>query len=837
MALALGARLGPYQITVRIGVGGMGEVFRATDRSLERDVAIKVLPDAFAQDLDRVARFEREAKTLASLNHPNIATIHGLEKADGLRALVMELVEGPTLADRVAQGALTLDETLSVAKQIAGALEAAHEQGIVHRDLKPANIKVREDGTVKVLDFGLAKLVEGGQGIAARPADFSPTVTSPAMTGMGVILGTAAYMSPEQARGKVIDKRTDIWAFGCVLYEMLTGRRAFEGEDTTETIASVVRSTPDWSALPADVPPAIHLLLQRCLEKDRKQRVGDISTALFVLREVASLAVPSSPLVNTAAAAQLGWRRFGYMSTALLATGLAGGLAAWAVVRPDAAAAIRRVEATLTPLANTQGRRIGITHDGAAIYYFGTSPSGATALFARRMEQYDTRMLAEGTGLPFADPGGRWIGFIDIQAQALKRVPISGGPALQIAPLPGLGFRGATWGDDGSIIFATNDDGGKPGLYRVPAGGGEPILLASPNREAGEGDFSLPHFLPGSRAVLFTILPLGGFQNLLNAQIAVLDLRSAPPTPKIVVRGGSDPRYAASGHLVYLAGATLRAVAFDLDRLETRGADVEVLPEVGVRPIPAMGDFDIAADGTLIFSGAEGATLERTLIWVDRQSREEAIPAPARAYSYPRLSSDGTKVALDVLEQNRDIQVWNLVRNGPLVKVTSDPAPDRVPLWAPGDEYLMFGSTRDGKPGLFLQRADGTGVAQRLVDGGTVLPLSVFESTVVLQEGFNQTADITTLQLPALNRPHAEAAGAAVSASGAGTQADNAPRTTPLVKTPGSEMNAQVSPDGRWLVYRIERLRRVPDLREPIPGPELRSARVSCGGKDAGLVA
>jgi serine/threonine-protein kinase len=414
-------------------------------------------------------------------------------------------------------------------------------------------------------------------------------------------------------------------------------------------------------------------------------------------------------------------------------------------------------------------------------------------------------MLVEGATQPFIDPRGEWVAFVDDRTRSLKRIPLAGGSAQQVVGIPGT-FRGGTWGNDGSIVFGQAQGGGQgAALYRIPDGGGEPTLLAKPNRQV-EGDYVWPRFLPGGRALLFTIYSTGGIEDLANGQIAVLDLGSSEPKPKPLLRGGTDARYVSSGHLVYLAGSTIRAIAFDLDRLETVGADVEVLSEVGVRGVGVLGDFDVASDGTLVYSTAGG--LEQNMVWVDRQSREEKrIPAPARVYSYPRLSGDGTRVALDVAgleNRNRDIQVWNLVRNGPLVNVTKNPAQDRVPLWLPGDEYLIFGSQRDGQDGLFWQRSDGTGVAHRLTSAVAQLPLSISGSTLLVHEGLGPAAaaDVMSLALPAgLGRAETSRStssgpgGTTATADGASIQA------TPLVKTAAGETNAEVSTDGRWLAY------------------------------------
>jgi serine/threonine protein kinase len=404
MALSVGSRIGPYEVETLLGSGGMGEVYRARDTNLGREVAIKVLPEAFAQDAERLARFEREAKTLASLNHPNIAAVHGFEKSENVRALVMELVEGPTLADEIERrtgpfafaeatadksgpAGLPLDEALPIARQIAEALEAAHEQGIVHRDLKPANIKVRDDGTVKVLDFGLAKLIGDGPADAGQYADrtTSPTITTPAMTQLGMILGTAAYMAPEQARGKPVDKRSDIWAFGCVLFEMLAGKRAFDGEDVTDTIAAVVRAEPTWEALPADVPASIRLLLRRCLEKDRRKRIGDISTALFIMKEQSALPGPSPAPEIVAPPAK--WGQIArYALAATLTAAITAGVV-WMLTRPDPPR-VSRLELTTSgasALAVTvNAPHLAVTRDGSSVIYVGGSPGLDPSLFVER---------------------------------------------------------------------------------------------------------------------------------------------------------------------------------------------------------------------------------------------------------------------------------------------------------------------------------------------------------------------------------------------------------------------------------------------------------------------
>jgi serine/threonine-protein kinase len=669
---------------------------------------------------------------------------------------------------------------------------------------------VRSDGTVKVLDFGLAKLMERGPAAPSMVNDpsLSPTVTSPAFlhqglvgagTEVGVILGTAAYMSPEQARGKAVDKRSDVWAFGCVLYEMLTGRRAFEGEDVTETIAAVVRGTPEWNALPPDTPTAVRALLQGCLEKDRRQRIGDISTALFVLRQAANLDISSSATpVHAAVARPRLLRGIGY-GAAALALVLVAIFVTWSL-QPETVRPLRYLETTLPPLAGPL-KALAITRDASAVLFTTPSSADQSSLFVRRLDRPEAPVeLAERASQPFVDPTGRWAGFFN--AQQLMKVPIEGGAPQEIARIEG-GPAGAAWGDDDSIVFGIRATGvNSGGLRRVPSAGGTPAVLTTVDPKAGEVGHGFPHFLPDSRGVLFAITA----GSSTGSRIALLDLRTPNAKPRSLIEGGSDPRYVASGHIVYLAGDTLRAIAFDLDRLETMGTSREVLPLVGTRS-PLTADFDIASDGTLVFDTAGSATdRARTMAWVDRRTgAEQEIPAPPRAYLYPRLSVDRSRVALDIRDEQNDIWVWNLLRGGPLVNVTKHSADDRVVAWGPGDRYLLFGSTRAATPpGLYRQSSDGTGAAELLAFGGAnIFPLSVHGSTALVHVGGGiATADIARLELPdtaSVDHEPPVTAGTISGRASPGTPA--VIPTTPLVATASGESNADVSPDGRWLVY------------------------------------
>jgi serine/threonine-protein kinase len=788
--LAPGSRLGSYELLAPLGKGGMGEVFRAKDLKLGREVAIKVLPDIFAADPDRLARFQREAQVLASLNHPNIATIHGFEDATEVHALVLELVDGPTLADRIAAGALPFDEALPIARQIAEALEAAHEQGIIHRDLKPANVKLRPDGTVKVLDFGLAKMLES----EARPTSslsMSPTLTSPAMTQLGVILGTASYMAPEQARGKPADRRSDIWAFGCVLFEMLAGVRAFDGEDTTETIAAVVRGEPRWAALPADLPAPILLLLRRCLEKDPRRRLGAVSAVLFVLNEPA-LVVPAVTTAARSGVAPL--RRWAYVIAALAVTVAVIGLtaaASWLLLRPAPGRVSRLTIITppAAPLArNVTNVHVAITPDGSRVVYLGATPGGVPALYSRSLDALEPVLLAPNASVPFSRPNSQRIGFFS--QNSIRWTTVTGGPSVEVTKVEGAA-RGATWGPDDTIVYASAST--ETGLFRVAAAGGQPQVLTRPDAARGEIDHVLPRFLPGGHAVLFTITRATSSTDPSVTQVAVLDLRTPSAKPRVVIQGGSDARYVPTGHLVYLAGDSLRAVPFDLASLQVPDATpVPLLSGVATVGGLIAGDFDIAADGTLVYVPATTAAgAGRTLVWVDPRGGETPLAVPPKPYLYPRLSSNDSRIALDIREQDSDIWVWDLTRSG-FTKVTKDVNLDRVPVWSHDDAYIIYSAMVDGYPNVYRQRADGAGTPERLASspqGRGRFPLSLTPDGGQLlisdASGGIINADVTIVRLPG--------------AASAGPQPPPEPR--PLLQTPAGEANATVSPDGRWLAY------------------------------------
>jgi serine/threonine-protein kinase len=794
MALIAGTRLGPYEMVSALGAGGMGEVYRARDTKLHRDVAIKVLPESLAADADRLARFQREAQALASLNHPNIAHIHGLEESDGVRALVMELVEGEDLAQRIARGPIPIDEALPIARQIAEALEAAHEQGIIHRDLKPANIKVRPDAAVKVLDFGLAKLVESGDAAPAGRENLtqSPTITTPAMTQAGMILGTAAYMSPEQARGKPVDRRADIWAFGCVLFEMITGRRPFDGELISDVLASVLKTEPNWRTLPVDTPSALERLLRRCLEKDPRRRLQAIGEARVQIDDLLSGAPEVVGAPAPARAARL-WRRvLPWSLTGMAVAALMLVLVLWAPWRPEAATPrlTRTTIAASGPVAltiNGNDRDLALSPDGTHVVYVG---NGGTQLFARALDALEPVPIATGTGLrsPFISPDGQWVGFVSsVSGTTLHKVAITGGPPILLAHLSGT-LRGASWAADDAIIFATNNL--QTGLQRVSAAGGPPEVLTDPDRAQGEADHLWPEVLPGGGAVLFTITSQIGA--LETAQVAVRDLRTG--TQKILLRGGSDAHYVAGavrttrrgeregGHLVYVAAGTLRAIPFDPMRLETHGTAVPVLSRL-ITTATGAGDFAMAADGTLVYVDVPGGLAVangRTLAWVDRAGKEESLAAQPRAYQHPRLSPDGTRVALAVNDQENDLWIWDL-RRANLTRLTSDPGVDWFPVWTADDRRIIFSSNRSGQFNLWWQAADGTGGVERL----TTSSKSQFPTGITPDGTAVVFFEATTTGRPDLLQ----------------VALDGTHRVTPLLQTKFDKRNAIVSPDGRWLAY------------------------------------
>jgi hypothetical protein len=768
----VGQRLGAYEVVAKLGEGGMGEVYRARDTKLQRDVAIKVLPPLFASDPARLIRFEREAQTLAALNHPHVAQIYGVVEHPA--ALVMEFVDGETLAQRIARGPLPVDEALPLARQIAAALETAHQRGIVHRDLKPANIMLTGEGAVKVLDFGLAKALDPVSDATATPPAManSPTFTSPA-TQIGVVLGTAAYMAPEQAKGKPVDRRVDVWAFGCVFYEMLTGWRPFAGQDATDVIAAIMRDEPDWSRLPRGreaLSPVAERYLQRCLHKNPAERVQDMGDVRLALNGAFDAAATTS----APAASVRAWNTRGLAAAIVLAIA-AGATAAWALkpVPPQPPALLRRLTITPSPsiaVANTN-RDLAITPDGRTIVYFAIQ--GATrVLFARPMDALVPTKLADARLCfePTVSPDSKWVAFSDEQDFTLRKVPLSGGSATTIASIR-REMRGASWGDDDAIVYATTE-----ALWRVPASGGTPVSIARPDPSRDEAEYSWPDVLPGSGAVLFTITSEGAAR---DKAVAVRDLKSG--TTKVLIHGATNPHYSRTGHLLYVWEGTLHAVRFNTGTLEIGGTPVTVAEDV---PAKAAGAADavMSGDGTLAYiPGVSSA--QRQLVWIDREGARTVLPAPPRSYAVPRISPDGTRIALDVREQLVNIWIWEIARQA-LTRLTDTRLFDGVPLWSHDGRRIIFASGRNGPQRIFTQAADGSAPAQELFQAAKLAqPSSLTPDGLHLlylyrsDTGGVPNADIMMIPLQ-------------------GTIT-----SSPVLASTANELNAEVSPDGHFLAY------------------------------------
>jgi serine/threonine protein kinase/Tol biopolymer transport system component len=785
-----GTHLGRYELLDSLGEGGMGEVFRARDTRLGREVALKVLLERFAFDSHRRARFEREAKLLGSLSHPNIATLYGLEETDGVQTLALELVEGETLAERLAslrrgRLRLSLSEALAIARQIADALEAAHEQGIVHRDLKPSNIALKPDGAVKVLDFGLAKALEREH---ENAGEHTPTVT--AVGTPGATLGTPAYMSPEQARGMPVDRRTDIWAFGCVLYEMLSGERAFPGETSTDVIAKVLEREPSLEAL-TGVPPAVRRLLRRCLEKDPRRRLDSAAVArleiddAFPAAESLALAATQSRRVTRTAIAALG-------SLTVIAA-----LFAWILMRPVPAAPALPARFAITPPpglplnVSSLDRDLALSPDGRRLVYrAGGSNTLGSPLVVRAIDELDARPVADVNNAyaPFFSPDSRWIGFFE--NTEIKKVSIAGGPAITLGHFSGRSL-GASWGDDNTITFATNAPGNQ--LWRVSADGGEPTAVTIPDATPGSVH-GFPSVLPSSRAVLFTMTA----DQPDNAEVGVLDLKTGQR--KTLIRGAGDAQYVEAGHLIFAAAGALRAVRFDPVRLEVLGDPVTVVEDVMTKPTGSA-NYAVSRAGTLVYIGAgvSEMTTPRELLWVDREGREERTGAPVRAYGTPRLSPDGTRVAAEVYAHNTDIWIWDFAQET-LRRLTFDPAGDGMAVWTPDNRQIIFQSGRNTFSNVYQQAADGTGTVDRLSPNATPQWSTSITPDGTWVAGF----DLVPKSVPHVFfvRPNT-------------TPSVN--ESQPLAETRFPGAMADFSPDGRYIAYQSEESGRTEIYVRPFP--------------------
>jgi serine/threonine-protein kinase len=757
MVLAAGSRLGSYEVLSSIGAGGMGEVYHARDTKLRRDVAIKALPEDFYKVEERVARFRREAELLAALNHPNVAAIHGLEEIDGRTFLIMELVEGKTLADRIAQGPIPTREALPLFVQIAEGLSAAHEKGIVHRDLKPANLQISPEDRVKILDFGLAKAFAGD----GEPTDSSHSPTLMKGTALGAVMGTAFYMSPEQARGKSVDKRTDVWSFGCVLYEALTGRKAFDGETVTDVLGAIVNLEPDWKALPDGLHPALHRVLRRSLEKKREERLHDIADARLDIKEA---------LAGGSDAPAVGWKP-SRLSVGLFLSGIALGALMWALANSvmkssESTGALPAARLTI-PLPNDvmglSSWAVDISSDGRQILYTSMSDEGQEIVL-RAIDSTETRVLGSGRW-PFFSPDGRFIAYGAMSGE-LQRIPLEGGSPSPIARGYAVLVVGRDWAPDDYIYLPKNY---LSGIYRVPASGGdlEPITVLA----KGEAAHWWPDVLPNGKTLLYTVLD-GTGETRIDAQ----DLESGKL--ERLIQSAYNARYVASGHILFGRAGSLWAVPFDLDRSAVSGPPAEIRSSIYTDINNNNIGAAVSSNGTLVY--AEGES-NATLVWVDSEGREEPALESRRRFGEPRVSPEGHRVAATVSE-GVDRHVWlvDLVR-GSETKL-SFLHDGLSPQWSPRGEWVYFTSDDAGRAvwDLFRTRSDGSGPAELVLAGATdkfARSISPDERWLILDEDNATDWNITLLEL------------------------DGSGEVQKLASSPFNEFQPALSPDAKWLAY------------------------------------
>jgi eukaryotic-like serine/threonine-protein kinase len=794
----IGRRLGAYDVLERLGAGGMGEVYRARDAILGRDVALKVLSPAIMNDPERQARFEREARLLAVLNHPNIATIHAFEENAGIHTLVMELVEGSTLAERLAHGPLPVPEVFTTARQIAAALEAAHEKGVIHRDLKPANIKVRPDGTVKVLDFGLAKMCE-----PHHSSDVAAPTATALGTRAGLIFGTPAYMSPEQARGQTVDKRTDIWAFGCVLYEMLTGRPAFAGATASDTLAHVLERDPDWSRLPAGMltPPPVRRVLHRCLQKNPKQRLRDIGDARLELDDSSwtadasgTTAPPSGRRVNVA------WTAAGLTAVSVMA-----GVLGW-TLKPAVTPAVSRLSHVLPVDVSfglgPPGSAVTVAPDGSSIVYASTN-----VLYRRSLSEQEAVPIRGTEGsprVPFFSPDGLSVGYWNSRTGELCRIGLDGGTPVSLtrATAP----YGASWEAEDTILYGQAD-----GIWRVSAQGGTPEqLVRIDTSELAYG----PRLLPDGRSLIFSIVTresmVGQSSAWDTARVVVQSLATGERTE---IRRGSDARVLPTGHLIYAQGSALFAVPFDSATRDVRGAPVPIAEGI-VRATRGSGgqggsaNYDVSRTGTLVYAHRPVyVNVSRRLLAVDLAGNARPLVDDQRDYWRPRIAPDGTRVALEVLQPDEDTQIWTVDLQRRTATPLSAESGTGYVSWTPDSASVIY---RGRVTNLYRQPADGSGPAQALLKNPepTVRTMDVSrEGVVAFASGITQD-DIRMLDL----------ASGIVSA---------------FLATPAREFMARFSPDGRWLAYTSNESGRLEVYVRPFPRTEGVARLVSLdGGSD-----
>ena len=764
----IGKSLVHYEISAQIGRGGMGEVYQAKDTKLGRDVAIKVLPEEFARDTDRVARFQREAKLLASLNHPNIAAIYGLEESDGTHFLVMELIEGDTLRDRIKSGPIPVEEALKLALQIAEALEAAHENGVIHRDLKPANIKVTPDGKVKVLDFGLAKAYAGDQENLS-PMD-SPTISA-AATQQGIILGTAAYMSPEQARGKPVDRRADIWAFGVALYEMLTGKAAFSGDDVTDTLASVVKLDANMEMLPSNLHPRVRELITRCLQKDMRRRYSGIGDARYEIEQ--ALSDPSGVFVQPGAITKPRKRvqlRLPSVAAIVIVAGIVIGVCVW-YLRPLEPRRVVRFDYGLP-----EKQSLNIDFNGAFGHTLAVSPDGgrfvystSKGLFLRSIDELEARFILgtdDNPQSPFFSPDGQWIGYWSQADNKLKKIPISGGAPVTLCDVTWV--YGANWYEDNTIVYSDV----LSGIKRVSANGGNSETLI-------EVPSACPQLLSDGKSIIFTDVLTAPAYRIMGQFLHSGERKELFP--------GDSARYLPSGQIVYSLDSNLYAVPFDPDTLEVMGGPVPMIEGVIQEAISDSGTLIYIPGKINLDASGTGVTPQRTLVWVDRKGNEVPLPASSNDYQSLKISPDGTKVAVSMITSgNQDIWIWNLSRET-MTRLTFDEADDLIPIWTPDGQRIVFVSTREGAfGGIYSKAADGTGEVELLCSA---------QDRLLVPSSWS--GDGNALVIGELNLSPLSTDIGMLSIEG------DRERTS-LLQEKHFELEPQVSPDGRWMAYQSD---------------------------------
>ena len=813
MSLTPGDRLGPYEIIAKLGEGGMGEVYRARDTRLNRIVAVKAMHESFAGHPERVARFEREAQLLASMNHPNIAAIHGVEESQGATFLVLEFVDGHSLSELLKAGAMPVPEAMALARQLGDALAAAHERGIIHRDLKPANVMVTAEGKIKVLDFGLGKSLEAegssGSGSSTPPAN-TPTMTM-AATQAGIIMGTAGYMSPEQAKGRPTDRRSDVWAFGCVFYEMLTGHRAFEGEDIAEIIAAIVRGEPDWTRLPATLPPAVRVMLLRCLIKDRAERLSDMSIVRFLMSDTASslsgVSAPLEPPVTTRASRRVVPLILATAALAVLATFgltrfiLPGGAATSAGVTHVAIGLPEGVE-----LGSTNLLPLAISHDGARVAFVGLR-DGKTQIYVRALGEPEPKALGgtEGGDGPFFSPDGQGIAFF--AGSKLRKIAVGGAALQALADAPS--HRGGDWGDDGYIYYAPTNIGG---IWRVPEGGGAATEVTRKVPANGEVSHRWPHLVAGTDTLLFAVWTGPG-----NDEHDVAVQTIGPAEHRVLVKGGDAPHYAAKpGFLLYARLGELFAVPWRPSQRDLGGTVPLTMAE---RPSDAIGNegcgnYAVSDDGTLAYVSGGRIRSATRLVWVNRSGAVEPVPLPERLYENAVISPDGARAIVQIREGTTTLWVFDLERNT-VTPIGASAGSSQAPLFTADGARVIYRATQKGLRNLSWRRADGSGDEERLTTkpdvSQTPTSVSLDGHWLVFNENGGQESGGVGIWMMRLD-------------------GDRTPQR--LFPAAAGESDGQLSPDGKWIAFQAPVSSRQEIFVAPFPGPGARHQISTDGGTE-----